>query len=46
MPSVFIGSPQQITADLEERHNTYGVSYYNTSDHSLRELAQVIASVR
>lgn len=46
MPSVFIGLPEQITADLGERRNAYGLSYYITSDHSLGELAQVIASVR
>lgn len=46
MPSVFIGSPEQIAADLEERRGSYSLSYYITSDHSLGELARVIASVR
>jgi probable F420-dependent oxidoreductase len=46
MPSVFIGSPAQITADLEKRRSSYNLSYYITSDRSLGELAQVIASMR
>jgi probable F420-dependent oxidoreductase len=46
MPSLFIGSPAQIAADLGERRDTYGLTYYITSDRSLREAAQVIAGTR
>jgi hypothetical protein len=45
MPSVFLGSAAQIAADLQERRDTYGLSYYVASDRSLGELAQVIAAV-
>jgi probable F420-dependent oxidoreductase len=43
MPTVFIGSAEQIWQDLHDRRHRYGLSYYVTSDRNLEQLAQVIA---
>jgi probable F420-dependent oxidoreductase len=42
MPTVFIGSADQIWQDLHDRRRRYGVSYYVTSDRNLDQVAQVI----
>lgn len=43
MPTVFIGSAEQIWQDLHDRRQRYGLSYFVTSDRNLEQLAQVIA---
>lgn len=45
MPTVFIGSAEQICQDLQQRRAAFGVSYYVTSDQHLGHLEQVIASL-
>jgi probable F420-dependent oxidoreductase len=42
MPALFIGSLEQIRADLRERQERFGLSYLITPDHQLPVLAQVI----
>ena len=42
MPSVFIGSPEQIHEDLQARQSRYGLSYFVTSDRDLDHLARII----
>jgi len=44
MPSVFIGSAEQIQHDLQARRDAFGLSYFVTSDRELGQLAQVIGS--
>ena len=42
MPSVFIGTIEQITADMQMRREQFGFSYYVTSDHSMEEVAPIV----
>jgi probable F420-dependent oxidoreductase len=44
MPTVFIGSAEQIRDDLEQRRATFGLSYFVSSDRRLGHLEQVIAA--
>jgi probable F420-dependent oxidoreductase len=44
MPSVFIGSAEQIQHDLQARRDAFGLSYFVTSDRELGQLARVIGS--
>ncbi len=43
MPTILIGSADQIRADLQERRDRFGLSYLITSDQARPALAQVIA---
>ncbi len=43
MPSIFIGSADQITGQMEERRERYGVSYYIVSDANMETSAPIVA---
>jgi hypothetical protein len=42
MPTIFIGSPDQIRSDLRERGERFGLSYLVAGEDSLPVLAEVI----
>jgi probable F420-dependent oxidoreductase len=41
MPTTFIGSPDQIRADMRERQERYGLSYLVAADNALPALAEI-----
>ncbi|MBI5878131.1 MAG: TIGR03621 family F420-dependent LLM class oxidoreductase [Chloroflexi bacterium] len=43
MPSVFIGTPEQMAAQMEERRAVYGFSYYVVPDDRVAEFAPIVA---
>lgn len=43
MPSIFIGSVEQITEQMEERRERYGFSYYIVSDANMEMCAPIVA---
>jgi probable F420-dependent oxidoreductase len=43
MPSIFIGSVEQITEQMEERRERYGFSYYIVSDAAMETCAPIVA---
>jgi probable F420-dependent oxidoreductase len=43
MPSIFIGSVDQIVDQMQKRRERYGVSYYVVSDRSLETVAPIVA---
>jgi probable F420-dependent oxidoreductase len=43
MPSIFIGSVEQITEHMEERRERYGFSYYIVSDAAMETCAPIVA---
>ena len=43
MPSVFIGSVDEIADQMEERRALYGFSYYVVSDRQLDRVAPLVA---
>lgn len=43
MPSVLIGSPAQIAADIQARRELYGFSYYVVADSDMATFAPVVA---
>src|SRR5262245_12026861 len=43
MPSIFIGSVDQIVDDMKERRERYGISYYVVSDRSLETVVPIVA---
>ena len=45
MPSVYIGSVDQIRADLEARRERFGLSYLVTSDRDIETVAQIVAGL-
>ena len=45
MPSLFIGSAEQIHQDLQARQSRFGLSYYVTSDRNLDHLSHVIQRI-
>jgi probable F420-dependent oxidoreductase len=45
MPTVFIGSAEQIREDLAARRERYGLSYFVGSDNDLATIAQIIAGL-
>jgi probable F420-dependent oxidoreductase len=45
MPTVFIGSAEQIREDLAARRERYGLSYFIGSDNDLATIAQIIAGL-
>ena len=46
MPSMLIGSPEQMAADLEARRAELAISYYVLSDKHARVLAPLVARLR
>jgi probable F420-dependent oxidoreductase len=45
MPTTFIGSPDQIRADLHERQERYGLSYLVAADDTLPVLAEIASGL-
>lgn len=45
MPSVLIGSPAQIAADIQARRERYGFSYYVVADSDMASFAPVVAQL-
>ena len=45
MPSIFIGTPDQMVEDLLRRREQYGFSYYVVSDANMEAFAPVVASI-
>ena len=43
MPSVFIGSVDQIVDEMQGRRERYNISYYVVSDRSLERVAPIVA---
>lgn len=43
MPSIFIGSVDQIASDMQQRRAELGISYYVLSDRVLAEMAPLVA---
>jgi hypothetical protein len=43
MPSVFIGSVDQIVETMQARRERYGFSYYVLMDHVLEQTAPIVA---
>jgi hypothetical protein len=43
MPSIFIGSVEQIAEQMEERRERYGLSYYIVSDAQMEACAPIVA---
>jgi len=43
MPSIFIGSVDQIVDEMQKRRERYGISYYVVSDRSLEMVAPIVA---
>jgi hypothetical protein len=42
MPSVFIGTVDQIVADMLSRREQFGISYYVVGDEQREEMAPVV----
>lgn len=45
MPSVLIGSADEIVATLQERRETYGFSYYVIDDHEIDDFVPIVAAL-
>jgi hypothetical protein len=45
MPTIFIGSPDQIRADLRARQERFGLSYLVAGEDSQPALAEVISGL-
>jgi alkanesulfonate monooxygenase SsuD/methylene tetrahydromethanopterin reductase-like flavin-dependent oxidoreductase (luciferase family) len=43
MPSIFIGSEDQVVEDMRARRERYGFSYYVVLDHAMERVAPVVA---
>ena len=43
MPSIFIGSVDQIVDDMQARRERYGISYHVVSDRSMEMAAPIVA---
>jgi len=43
MPSIFIGSVDQIVDEMQKRRERYGISYYVVSDRSLEMVSPIVA---
>jgi hypothetical protein len=43
MPSIFIGSVDQIVGEMQSRRERYGISYYVVSDRSMEAVAPIVA---
>jgi hypothetical protein len=42
MPAVFVGTAEQVAADMRARRERYGFSYYVFSDRQAEELAPLV----
>ena len=45
MPSIFIGSVDQIVDEMQKRRERYGISYYVVSDRSLETMAPIVERI-
>lgn len=45
MPTAFVGSPDQVRADLREREQRFGLSYLVAGEDSRGALAEVISGL-
>jgi alkanesulfonate monooxygenase SsuD/methylene tetrahydromethanopterin reductase-like flavin-dependent oxidoreductase (luciferase family) len=45
MPTIFIGSPDQIRSDLQERRQRFGLSYLVVGEDGLPALAQIVSGL-
>jgi alkanesulfonate monooxygenase SsuD/methylene tetrahydromethanopterin reductase-like flavin-dependent oxidoreductase (luciferase family) len=45
MPTIFIGSPDQIRSDLRERQERFGLSYLVAGEDSLPELTEIASGL-
>lgn len=45
MPTIFIGSPEQIRSDLQERRERFGLSYLVVGEDSLPVLTEIISGL-
>jgi len=45
MPSIFIGSVDQIVDEMQKRRERYGISYYVVSDRSLETVAPIVERI-
>jgi alkanesulfonate monooxygenase SsuD/methylene tetrahydromethanopterin reductase-like flavin-dependent oxidoreductase (luciferase family) len=45
MPTIFIGSPQQIRSDLRARQERFGLSYLVAAENDLPTLAQIVSGL-
>ena len=43
MPSIFIGSVDQIVEQMQVRRERYGISYYVMPDRSMEMVAPIVA---
>ena len=43
MPSIFIGSVDQIVSEMQARRERYGISYYVVSDKGMEAVAPIVA---
>jgi alkanesulfonate monooxygenase SsuD/methylene tetrahydromethanopterin reductase-like flavin-dependent oxidoreductase (luciferase family) len=43
MPSIFIGTPDQIIEDLQRRREQYGFSYFVVADASMEAFASIVS---
>ena len=43
MPSIFIGSVDQIVDEMQVRRERYGISYHVVSDRSMEMVAPIVA---
>ena len=43
MPSIFIGSVDQIVSQMQSCRERYGITYYVVSDRSMEAVAPVVA---
>ena len=45
MPTIFIGSPDQIRADLQARRERFGLSYLVVGEDGLPALAEIVSGL-
>jgi hypothetical protein len=45
MPTIFIGSPEQIRSDLQDRHQRFGLSYLVAGEDALPMLAEIASGL-
>jgi probable F420-dependent oxidoreductase len=45
MPTIFIGSPDQIRADLQERRERFGLSYLVAGENALPTLGEIVSGL-
>jgi len=45
MPTIFIGSPQQIRSDLRARQERFGLSYLVVGENDLPAIAEIVSDL-